>query len=267
MVLIRGYTLHMVAPTDAFISVSSATRLGGKELQKLVNTFHTHKFVVLSLEDTQTPKEELLALARIFGNVLPHDRADKDGVAPITPMEGFADYLGTTSQPHLPHSDGTFNAEAPFTAILYCERQAKEGGMSHVISGRAAHEYLSSIDPEGLAELYAPDAMTVTRAEKSATRPVFSKHEDLTRIAFRYDTVAKVEVRPEARRAFELLRGFVRDPGNIFEFRLEPNQLFIVDNTAVLHGRTEFASSEPRLLYRVNTDGSSPHALRYGFTL
>ncbi len=257
----------MVAPTDAFISVPSATQLTGNNLEKLIDTFHTHKFVVLSLEESRTPKEELLALAKVFGNVLPHDRADKDGVAPITPMEGFADYLGTTSQPHLPHSDGTFNTEAPFTAILYCERQAKEGGMSHVISGRAAHEYLASIDPEGLSELYAPDAMTVTRAGKSATRAVFSKHGPLTRIAFRYDTVAKVEVRKEARRAFELLRGFVRDPGNIFEFRLEPKQLFIVDNTAVLHGRTEFASSEPRLLYRVNTGGASPYALRYGFAL
>ena len=259
----------MVAPTDAFISVPSATSLTEKDLEKLIDTFTSHKFAVLNLEETGSPKEELLAFARVFGNVLPHDRADKDGVAPITPMEGYADYLGTTSQPHYPHSDGTFNSEAPHTAILYCERQAQEGGMSHVISGKAAHAYLASMDPDGLKELYAPDAMTVTRADKTATRPVFSHHGDLTRIAFRYDTVAKVEVKPEARRAFELLRGFVRDPGNIFEFRLEPKQLFVVDNTAVLHGRTEFASSDPRLLYRVNTDGASPHLprLHYGFLL
>lgn len=239
------------------------------EIDDLIDSFNAHKFVVLELTESRTPKEELLSLARIFGNVLPHDRADKDGVAPITPMEGYADYLGTSSQPHYPHSDGTFNKEAPHTAILYCERQASEGGMSHVISGRAAHTYLTSMDPDGLRELYAPDAMTVTRAGTSATRPVFSKHGPLTRIAFRYDTVATVEVRPEARRAFELLRGFVRDPGNRLEFRLEPKQLFVVDNTAVLHGRTEFASSDPRLLYRVNTDGSSQYAdrLRYGFEI
>lgn len=253
---------------DAVRSVGTFTNLSLVEESEVIRAFNHHKYVIVHLIDSHSdPKEELRSLRRIFGSHIPHDRGDEHGIAPITPMPGFTQYLGTSYKQHNMHTDGTFNSVAPATAILLCLRPAETGGMSQLVSGQAAYRHLLEYDPEGLEALFDEDAMTVTRAGKSATRPVFSRVDSLLRIAFRYDTIAGTEVKQSAKRAFELLRKFVTNPVNIREFRLEPNQMLILDNTSVLHGRTEFAPKEPRMLYRLNTDGVSglSNRLVYGF--
>lgn len=260
--------VFMPSQVDAVRTAGTFTNLSPGEEGDIIRAFNCHKCVVVNLKDrAEDPKEELRALRRIFGTHIAHDRGDEHGIAPITPMPGLSEYLGTSNKQHNLHTDGTFNPVAPMTAILLCLRPAQSGGMSQIVQGRDAYRYLAREDPDGLNALFDEDAMTVTRAGKSATRPVFSRAGSLLRVAFRYDTVASIAVKPRAERAFNLLREYVMDPVNIREFRLEPNQMLILDNTAVLHGRTEFPEDEPRMLYRLNTDGLSGlrNRLLYGF--
>ena len=48
-------------------------------------------------------------------------------------------------------------------------------------------------------------------------------------------------------------------------FRLQPGQVLIGDNTAVVHGRTSFPPDELREMRRLNFDGTGPLCVRMGF--
>ena len=60
--------------------------------------------------------------------------------------------------------------------------------------------------------------------------------------------------------AVELVRAFLADPSNVLTFVLAPNQILLLDNWSVLHGRTAFADGDRRLLNRINFLADSKYA-------
>jgi alpha-ketoglutarate-dependent taurine dioxygenase len=75
-------------------------------------------------------------------------------------------------------------------------------------------------------------------------------------ITFRFGDDVEIVVRPEAASGYQRIVSMLKDPANFLEFRLQPNEILAFDNTAVLHGRTDYPLGTNRVLHGLWLDGA-----------
>ncbi len=241
----------------------------------------------LAIFDTGRPFADGAAL-QAFGAQLGLRRldvnlcAEEDGVSALSvrPRGQQADYIPYTDRPLSWHTDGYYNAAGRQIRswILYCVRQAAEGGGNALLDHEMAYLLMRDHNPDYVRVLMAPDAMTIPANTKGtreirpvSTGPVFSVDPGTGTLHMRYSARQRnVLWKPdrlteEARRWLERL---LSDPSApIYEYRLGPGQGILSNN--VLHRRQGFRDApetgETRLLLRARyydriaaTDGPPP---------
>lgn len=255
------------------ITLEVATPLGANSSQvgDFIECFNGYGCVLLNCSSDYGLRENLLTLHSLLGPALSHRSSDADGVVTITPVEG-ATYTALTTQSFTFHTDGCFMPNPPKAFALQCEVPSSTGGLSLLIQGESVYNYLADQDPEGLDTLFDEDAMSISTVDNEVTQgPVFASYEGLTQIAYRAsDHQVTITPKPTAKRAFQLLQDYVCSSANQFIFKLEANQILVVDNTRLLHNRTPFLEGEQpkRRLYRLwfRGDSSLSDPLQYGFS-
>ncbi len=246
-------------------------KMNYNEKQTLFDIFNHFGLVILEhnppCEHHQCIKDNLLYLSNFFGDVKRHKRSDKDGISIIMPQDGYPDYIATTNEPHLLHTDGTFEQDAPKVVALQCEIPSKEGGLSQIIQAKSIYKYLLRNDPQGLQKCFMTDAFTITRDNQTATKPIFKLAKERFSMEFRSDSSASIQIKPDIKDTFKLIKKYINNPKNKFIFKLDANQILITDNTRILHGRTSFPNYEVRKLNRLWFNGESKysHLIELGF--
>jgi alpha-ketoglutarate-dependent taurine dioxygenase len=249
-------------PVATYVEVSRPDALCVWEQERTRHVFNRFGFVVL--RPRHSPLEGFLRLASELGCTSPHARADSVGITHIhafeTPVPGFID---TTDRAYPLHTDGAFLRAPERLTLLRCGTPARKGGETLVASGLAAHLALDR--PGELEALEAPDAVTIRRLHQAHTGPVFTGRGKSRGIRFRADTTATTIPSLRATGALRRLQGFLSKPRSRVQLSLEPGDIFIADNTGVLHGRKAFFHD--RRFQRMNTDGTGPfgRTLHYGF--
>lgn len=157
------------------------------------------------------------------------------------------------------HTDNPYRDPAPGLQLLACLANSVDGGESLVVDGFKVAERLRAEDPEGFALLtrhcarfeYAGAAGLRLRAK----RPILELGADGELIAVRFNNrsaapFADIPFAEMARyyAAYRRMAELVEAPELAFRFRLEPGQLFVVDNLRVLHARTAFTGEGARWL-------------------
>jgi alpha-ketoglutarate-dependent taurine dioxygenase len=150
------------------------------------------------------------------------------------------------------HTDNSFGAEVLDYVGLLCLRTAKSGGLSQIVSGFTVYEELRAARPDLLDILGQPfhfDRRGGVRAGEGPTTSFPILSADGGELLIRYLrfwieaghqkvgkplTVAQVE-------ALEVLDGVLSRPELRAEFRLEPGQMFFINNRWIFHNRTAFA--------------------------
>ena len=219
----------------------------------------------LPAADKSIPKllGQQLGLVRLEGNYL----ADEDGLSSITPAADTAsgvrgDFIPYTHKPINWHTDGYYNApdRRILGMTLHCAQDAEAGGENALLDHEIAYIQLRDINPDYVAVLMQPDAMTiparmdednVARPEQSG--PVFAvdpaqgflymRYTARTRsIAWKDDTLTQAAVKA--------LAEILASSEYILTARLRPGMGLICNN--VLHTRSGFVDSPEhrRLLYR-----------------
>ncbi len=208
-------------------------------------------------------------IGRHFG-VMSRDQpllTGEDAVTALTVScegERRAGYIPYTTRPISWHTDGYYNEldHQIRALILHCECPAKEGGRNSLMDHEMVYILLRDENPDYVAALMEPDAMTIPPNEEggefirgSRTGPIFSVIND--NLHMRY-TIRKRHViwneKPEVEKARQRLLEILHQDDNpyIFEHTLEPGQGLIGNN--VLHTRTSFEDdddqSKKRLMYR-----------------
>lgn len=237
---------------------------------EILDCFNRFGFVLLRGQDAREPTRSMLRWQAVFGAIWRHDRSDPTGLALVTPRSGRSDfgpaYLGVSSLEHPPHTDGAYHGDPPQIVMLYCERPAALGGESLLVSGKRLYQSMAS-HPRELRALHAPDALTIIRGGQSTTTAVFPA-QDRQRIVFRTDSAAALVPSLAARVACERLRKAALQPANQLRFTMQTGDLLVIDNTAVLHGRTAFATTQTpehdRRFWRLAFERSHP-SLVLGF--
>ncbi|MCX2182755.1 TauD/TfdA family dioxygenase [Streptomyces sp. SKN60] len=148
----------------------------------------------------------------------------------------------------LPHMDRGEGPEPPRLLALLCIRPAAEGGASLLASGPALHDHLATAHPDALRELHQ-DFRFGRGPGFDRVRPVF-RHEDRTlRVHYnrywinRGQDETGIPFTPERRAALRRMETLLQDPALVLELPLRRGDLLLVNNSAVLHGRTPFADS------------------------
>ena len=157
------------------------------------------------------------------------------------------------------HTDNPYRDPVPTLQILACLENTVEGGDSIVVDGFKAAERLQQEKPDAFELLAKHCARFEYSGSKgvrlSAKRPIIELGPDGELIAIRFNNRSAA---PFLDTPFEEMEGYyaacrrfaelIQDPEMEVTFKLRPGELFIVDNTRVLHARKAFSSSGTRWL-------------------
>ncbi|NEO36429.1 MAG: TauD/TfdA family dioxygenase [Moorea sp. SIOASIH] len=249
------------------VEAHSIKDLNASTVKKMFKLIKQFGYFIIQLRSSQH-KENLLELSQYFGSIVKHEHSDKQGIVPVTPLENSPGYVNTTTTELPLHTDGSFAVDPPKIVALQCEVAVAIGGLTTIGDGRLLYDYLTRTNPCGLLNLFQPDAITVQRENRQSTKPIFEEHESRIRIRFRWDDAVNISVKPEDLRIIKTIKYFFNRPENMLQFKLQPQQIIIMDNSRILHGRTAFNQESKRLLNRVWFDGKSDYSeeLCFGFS-
>ncbi len=203
-----------------------------------------------------------LGLVRLEGNYL----ADEDGLSSITPAgdagSGRGEFIPYTHKPINWHTDGYYNApdRRILGMTLHCAQDAESGGENALLDHEMAYVQLRDINPDYVAALMQPDAMTIPArmddaniARAAQSGPVFAVDPREGFLVMRYTARTRSIVWKDdviTRAAVGALADILDGSEYILHARLRPGMGLLCNN--VLHTRSAFSDSPQRrrLLYR-----------------
>ena len=203
-----------------------------------------------------------VGLHRLDGNWL----ADEDGISPIAVAAPAGDrpaFIPYTNRPIKWHTDGYYQPEDRLIRgmVLHCVRPARSGGETALMDHEMAYIALRDANPDWIAALMAPDAMTIPErldddgiARPEQAGPVFSVNALNGELHMRYTARTRSIIWKDdapTRQAVAFLDHLLSsDNPFVFRLQLAPGMGLVCNN--VLHDRTGFDDdpSHPRLLYR-----------------
>jgi hypothetical protein len=129
---------------------------------------------------------------------------------------------------------------------LMCVRQAKSGGLTSLVSSGAVYNEILENYPEYLSVFYRPMYYAHLGRDSSNKAPVFSYHDGKlsTRYLRQYiELGAELQERPLSRVEIEAMDVFdeiIHKEEIRLDMMLEPGDLLLANNYAVMHSRTSF---------------------------
>lgn len=236
------------------VSVRTLVKLSRQEQSAIIRTLNEFGFLLLRSEQGED-RQELLALKELFGRAAP-TRAPTPTASCRSAMRGMS---AATSAPRRWSTSCTPTAlsSTPRSNCAACNACATPGRAETLLaSAGLAFERLRRRMPTKHLGLLRGDALTIVRKHQSSTQPVFRLNGEALGIKFRQnDGAAEVVEHPVAVEAFAELVAALEDPACQLRIKLEPGEILVLDNTAVLHGRTAFCANELREMRRLNFDG------------
>lgn len=157
------------------------------------------------------------------------------------------------------HTDNPYRDPVPTLQLLACLENTVDGGDSVVVDGFRAAERLRAEDPQGFALLTRHCARFeyagAAGVRLQSKRPMIELGPDGEMIAIRFNnrsasafTDIPYDDMAGFYAAYRRFAEIIEDPAMEVTFKLKPGELFIVDNTRVLHARKSFSSSGTRWL-------------------
>ncbi len=253
---------ELVVEVEDFESPSDA------ELEALSTCIERTNLVIYDAGCQPVDKSALRRFARRFGlERLDHNLcADEDAITTLSVSHAGrkGEYIPYTNRRLNWHTDGYYNPPGrEIRAILmHCERQAAEGGESHLFDHELVYLLMRDENPDWIRALMAPDAMTIPpnvvdgrEIRGAVTGPVF-RVEPGGRLHMRYSARTRNVIwkdDPDVRAAVAWLQTlWDADHPWIYHFRLMPGQGILCNN--VLHSRSGFRddpeTGQTRKLYR-----------------
>lgn len=164
-----------------------------------------------------------------------------------------------------PHTDNPYREPVPTMQLLHCLENDTEGGESVVVDGLAAAHALRDASPrdfellktwpmtfgyhgDGISDLVASHVLIGTDREDNVTAIRLNNR------SMNPPTSVPYELVPDFYRAYANFVEITRDPAMQVVFRQQPGDMFIVDNTRVMHGRRGFTANGKRWLQGAYAD-------------
>jgi hypothetical protein len=249
------------------VNVKNIEGLAAHEKNAMLDILQKTNVVIYATGATgRSDKNIVSALGEQFGlrhlnsNLL----ADDDSITSVCvmPEKSGRGYIPYSNRRLLWHTDGYYNlASQQIRAfVLHCVQPALEGGENGLFDPEIAYIRLRDVNPDYIAALMRPDAMTIPANEESGENraavsgPVFSVDEQTGALHMRYTARTRsIEWKRDAvtQAAVKQLEEILAtDSPYLFRVRLNAGEGLLCNN--VLHNRTAFTdnANAGRLLYR-----------------
>ena len=155
------------------------------------------------------------------------------------------------------HTDNPYRDPVPTLQLLHCLSSSAAGGDSVVVDGFEVAAHLRAAAPgpfDLLARVPVPFRFSDGEADLATEQPILTLdvRGDVTAIRLNNRSKAPLRIDPalveDWYAAYRAFARMLEDPAWQIRFKLEPGDLFVVDNRRVLHGRTAFAGTGQRHL-------------------
>ena len=157
------------------------------------------------------------------------------------------------------HTDNPYRDPTPTIQILYCLENSVSGGDSTVVDGFNAALRLKNENSDYFSLLSKYCARFEYNGEAGvhlqSRRPMIELSPDGELIAIRFNnrstapiTDVPYEDMMNYYKAYRAFSDIINDPKLAFNFKLNPGECFILDNTRVLHARTAYSGEGTRWL-------------------
>ena len=157
------------------------------------------------------------------------------------------------------HTDNPYRDPVPTIQILYCLENSVSGGDTTVIDGFNAAKYLKDKNPNYFDLLTKYCARFEYKGNKGvhlkSRKPMIELSPDGELIAIRFNnrsaapfTDVPYEDMNNYYKAYRAFSDIINDPSLAVNFKLNPGECFIIDNTRVLHARTAYSGQGKRWL-------------------
>ena len=200
------------------------------------------------LHDVPTVDGEVARVASLFGHVRVTNYGRFFDVRSVVDPSNLADTpLGLAA-----HTDNPYRDPVPTMQLLHCLESSAAGGENILVDGWRVAEAVRHVCPGGFA-LMAARGVTFRYADATAdlcaTAPIIDLATDGSVRGVRFNARS---MQPPSMPAHELTAWYeaylmfarlLADPIYQIHLRLDPGDLFIVDNRRVLHGRTAFEAT------------------------
>jgi gamma-butyrobetaine dioxygenase len=236
-------------PCEAWRDVTTDRRALGRWLADV----RRYGFAVMT--GTPTEPGTLCTVAELFGYVRETNYGRWFEVrAEVNPNNLAYTNLGLQA-----HTDNPYRDPVPTLQILACLENSVEGGESIVVDGFRVAERLKAEDPCGFALLSGHPARFAYEGSAGvrlrSKRPMIELGPDGELLAVRFNNrslAAATDVPFEDMdgyyAAYRRFAELIEDKAMEVTFKLQPGELFIVDNTRVLHARKSFSGTGKRWL-------------------
>lgn len=254
-------------PSQIRVRVSRLDALTRADWDAIAIPFNRYGAVVLTAAHAAPRRAELLELATHLG-------PDPSGTRTVLEIDGVREVFdygegdATTFPPHPLHTDGLAGRPPVMAMALQCEVAEASGGFSVIASAARVYREVAAAAPAALASLFEPDAFSVRHGATAQPSPVFEMVGQRLWMRLKPAHYAEVNVSPAASEGFARLQIALDDPNGHVVIPLQPGEILLADNTAVLHGRTPMPRSGTRRLNRLLFDGHGPvcDRLVFGFS-
>tara|TARA_B100000686_G_scaffold254855_1_gene266171 strand:- start:165 stop:1307 length:1143 start_codon:yes stop_codon:yes gene_type:complete len=157
------------------------------------------------------------------------------------------------------HTDNPYRDPVPTIQILYCLESSASGGDSTVVDGFNAAIRLKNENLNYFNLLTKYCARFEYKGDKGthlqSRRPMIELSPDGELIAIRFNnrsaapiTDVPYEDMENYYKAYRSFSDIINDPGLAVNFKLDPGECFVTDNTRVLHARTAYSGAGTRWL-------------------
>ncbi len=252
MRLVEGHSNDPVMVAD-FANPSPA------EIRAIIEQCNRQNYCIYQIDESTNRDPQIGAILRSFAQafgmkaVEDHRSSDGDGVVHLRMSNdpSKSGYIPYSNRPINWHTDGYYNAadNQIRSMVLHCVRSAENGGQSQLLDQEIAFLRLWDENPEFIAALCHPEAMTIPEnvepngnVRPESRGPVFSLDPKTGKLVMRYTIRKKYIIwrdDPATRAAVEFLNALLgsQDPF-ILTATLAPGQGVICNNC--LHNRTGF---------------------------
>jgi len=209
------------------------------------------KYGIAKLDNGPIKDQALLEVVKLFGYIRETNYGKWFEVRTEVNPSNLA-YTGLGLQAH---TDNPYRDPVPTLQILYCLENSAAGGENQVVDGFNAAMRLKELNPDGFQLLSRYCARFEYRGSDDihlqSRRPMIEQSPDGEIIAVRFNNRSTAPISDVPYddmsayyAAYRQFGDIINDISMAMEFKLNPGDCFIVDNTRVLHGRAAYSSTE-----------------------
>lgn len=214
----------------------------------LKTTIQENGFAIVNMKK-KTLLSILRGLEKTFGPQIRDVGINKKYIARVEAVTNGKFYINTAfSQPL--HSDEGYRAVFPRFVSLYCVKPSLKGGVSTIIKVHELLLALRAVFKEDVKNLFCPNFIQIDAASGKINKSLFFPLDNgLTGMS--YSPILRgLETNELGYAMISWINKFIHEPTNQYRFSLKENELLMMDNCQVLHGRTAFHEKDDRLLLR-----------------